>query len=104
MGKARNQGMRRQLWQDLLLNLARDLVRHRPNRREPRAVKRRPKPYPLLNRPRHQFVEISHRGRYLERAAPELPRAKPRAIQNRHLPNLFGAERISKRWQRVAGG
>jgi hypothetical protein len=64
IGKARNEKMRRQLWEDLLLNLARDLVRHRPNRREPRAVKRRPKPYPLLNKPRRKFVEISHRSRY----------------------------------------
>jgi Transposase DDE domain len=64
IAKAPNQKMRRQLWEDLLLNLARDLVRYRPNRREPRAVKRRPKPYPLLNRPRRQFVEISHRSRY----------------------------------------
>ena len=64
IGKARNQKLRRQLWEDLLLNLARDLVRYRPNRREPRAVKRRPKPYPLLNKPRRQFVEISHRSRY----------------------------------------
>src|SRR5258708_3554846 len=64
IGKARNQKMRRQLWEDLLLNLARDLVRHRPNRSEPRAVKRRPKPYPLLNQPRRLFVEISHRSRY----------------------------------------
>ncbi len=64
IGKARNQKMRRQLWADLLLNLARDLVRHRPNRTEHRAVKRRPKPYPLLNQPRCRFVEISHRSRY----------------------------------------
>ena len=64
IGKARNRQLRCQLWQDLLHNLARDLVRHRPNRREPRAVKRRPKPYPLLNRPRRTFVEISHRSRY----------------------------------------
>jgi hypothetical protein len=64
IAKARNQTMRRQLWEDLLLNLARDLVRYRPNRNEPRAVKRRPKPYPLLNQPRHRFVEISHRSRY----------------------------------------
>ena len=64
IAKARSQTMRRQLWEDLLLNLARDLVRLRPDRREPRAVKRRPKPYPLLNKPRHQFVEISHRSRY----------------------------------------
>lgn len=64
MERARNRKRRRQLWEDLLLNLARDLVRHRPNRLEPRAVKRRPKPYPLLNSPRRCFKEISHRSRY----------------------------------------
>ena len=64
IAKARNQKMRRQLWEDLLLNLARDLVPYRPNRTEPRAVKRRPKPYPLLNKPRRRFKEISHRNRY----------------------------------------
>ncbi len=47
-----------------MLNLARDLVPYRPNRIEHRAVKRRPKPYPLLNQPRRRFVEISHRSRY----------------------------------------
>jgi hypothetical protein len=56
--------MRDQLWADLLLNLARDLVPYRPGREEPRAVKRRPKPYPLLNRPRRRFREIPHRNRY----------------------------------------
>ena len=64
IAQARHRKMRRQLWDDLLLNLARDLVPLRPGRREPRAVKRRPKPYPLLNQPRRQFVEISHRSRY----------------------------------------
>lgn len=64
IAQARNREMRRQLWDDLLLNLARDLVPLRPNRQEPRAVKRRPKPYPLLNQPRRKFVEISHRSRY----------------------------------------
>jgi len=64
IAQARNRKMRRQLWDDLLLNLARDLVPLRPNRQEPRAVKRRPKPYPLLNQPRRKFVEISHRSRY----------------------------------------
>jgi len=64
MARARNDKMRQQLWADLLLNLAKDLVPKRPNRTEPRAVKRRPKPYPLLNKPRRQFVEISHRSRY----------------------------------------
>jgi hypothetical protein len=64
IAKARSHKMRRQLWEDLLLNLARDPVRYRPNRQEPRAVKRRPKPYPLLNQPRRRFKEISHRSRY----------------------------------------
>jgi len=61
---ARNQKMRQQLWQDLLRNLVRDQVPLRPERSEPRAVKRRPKPYPLLNQPRRQFKEIPHRTRY----------------------------------------
>ena len=61
--QARSRKMRDQLWDDLLLNLARDLVPDRPNRSEPRAVKRRPKPFPLLNKPRHQFKEISHPNR-----------------------------------------
>ena len=35
-----------------------------PGRREPRAVKRRPKPYPRLMRHRRYFREISHQNRY----------------------------------------
>ncbi|HSU57520.1 MAG TPA: IS4 family transposase, partial [Candidatus Dormibacteraeota bacterium] len=64
IAQARNKQLRRQLWNDLLVNLARDLVPLRPGRQEPRAVKRRPKAYPLLNQPRRKFVEISHRSRY----------------------------------------
>jgi len=64
IAQARNRKLRWQLWQDLLLNLTRDLVPCRPNRTEPRAVKHRPKPYPLLNRPRRRFIEISHRSRH----------------------------------------
>ena len=47
----------------LLRRIAADTVPDRPGRREPRAVKRRPKPFPLLNRHRSQFKEIPHRGR-----------------------------------------
>jgi hypothetical protein len=64
ISQTRNQRMRDQLWEDLLINLARDLVPERPNRQEPRAVKRRPKPYPVLNRPRRRFREVPHRNRY----------------------------------------
>jgi hypothetical protein len=64
IGRARNQKTRRQLWDDLLCNMVRDQVRHRPNRCEPRAIKRRPKPFPLLNKPRRLFKDTSHRNRY----------------------------------------
>jgi hypothetical protein len=40
------------LWDILLESIARDEVGHRPDRVEPRARKRRPKPYPLLMVPR----------------------------------------------------
>ena len=47
---------------DLLLALAADRVPARPNRVEPRAVKRRPKVYQLLTRPRRQMrVSASRR-------------------------------------------
>lgn len=48
----------------ILWYLARDVLPYRPNRIEPRARKRRPKPYPLLNKPRSVFKDISHRNRY----------------------------------------
>jgi len=62
MGQARTRRMKNRLWQDLLRTLARDRVPVRPGRTEPRAVKRRPKPFPLLNRPRRKFVELPHRN------------------------------------------
>jgi hypothetical protein len=45
--------------------IATDSPPKRPNRLEPRARKRRPKNYQLLNKPRHQFREIQHRNRYV---------------------------------------
>jgi len=56
--------LRKQLVTDLIEMIAEDQVPERPFRREPRAVKRRPKPHQLLNKPRHEMVEISHRSRY----------------------------------------
>jgi hypothetical protein len=64
IGQARSRKKHKQLIAGLLAIVARDQLPDRPGRREPRAVKRRPKPYPLLNRPRHQFKEIPHRNRY----------------------------------------
>jgi hypothetical protein len=45
---------RRWLWAILLSSIADDAVGYRPDRVEPRARKRRPKPYPLLTTPRRQ--------------------------------------------------
>ncbi|MCX6931821.1 MAG: IS4/IS5 family transposase, partial [Verrucomicrobia bacterium] len=41
---------------ELLRVIAADLVPRRPDRSEPRAVKRRPKSYQLLSKPRHEMV------------------------------------------------
>lgn len=54
----------KQLLDKLREVIARDRLPERFGRYEPRAVKRRPKPYPLLNRPRNHFKEIPHRNRY----------------------------------------
>ena len=42
--------------------LAADLLPVRPGRSEPRAVKKRPKPYPFLTKHRRVFREVPHRG------------------------------------------
>ena len=55
---------RRHLYELMLRYLAKDPVPHRPNRREPRALKRRPKQYPSLTKPRAVFKEIPHRLKY----------------------------------------
>ena len=64
IAQARSQKKQRELVADLLRVIAMDQVPERPGRGEPRAVKRRPKPFPLLNKPRCQFREIPHRNRY----------------------------------------
>jgi hypothetical protein len=62
--QARSKRQRQQLMVELLAVLAADLVPDRPGRREPRAMKRRPKPYPLLTCHRHKFKEIEHRDNH----------------------------------------
>lgn len=52
----------RRLYQLLLSWIARDNLPYRPNRVEPRAVKRRPKEYALLNRPRHEMRKALFRA------------------------------------------
>lgn len=56
---------RQLLWIHMLRAIAADLLPLRPDRWEPRAVKRRPKSYPPLSRPRHLYSEVRHGSRYL---------------------------------------
>src|SRR5437867_6489450 len=58
IAQARSRKKQTQLIAHLLEIIAQDQVPDRPGRREPRAVKRRPKAYPPPNKPRHQFNEI----------------------------------------------
>jgi hypothetical protein len=62
--QVRSKHRRRQLMEDMFAAIAADLVPDRPGRREPRAVKRRPKPYPRLMNHRHRWLEIPHQNRY----------------------------------------
>jgi len=55
---------RRRLIAALLDSIARDRNPDRPDRTEPRAVKRRPKNYQRLTAPRSVFKESPHRNRY----------------------------------------
>ncbi len=64
MQNHRGQKRRRELWSQWLVTIVMDQVPLRPYRNEPRAVKRRPKPYQLLNKPHHLFKEVRHRCRY----------------------------------------
>jgi len=62
MSQARTKKKRQQLWAELLKTLAADLVPERPERREPRAVKRTKNKYPRLSMPRHKFHDRPKRA------------------------------------------
>lgn len=53
----------RRRYEELLLALAADLLPIRPNRSEPRVVKRRPKNYQLMTQPRPRMVVSPSRYR-----------------------------------------
>lgn len=64
MARARTPTALQRLRRALFRAVAKDLVPLRPGRREPRAIKRRPKPFPYLTRARHAYREIPHRSRW----------------------------------------
>ena len=62
--QASTRAQRRRVWAGLLARLAADLVPLHPGRHEPRAVKRRPKSYPHLSRPRRDHRIERHGARF----------------------------------------
>ncbi len=56
-------GEKQRLMSLLYKAIAGATVPARPGRREPRCVKRRPKPYQLMSAPRASMVELEHRGK-----------------------------------------
>lgn len=74
--QARTKRQRRKLMNELYRVIAEDLVPHRPGRWEPRALKKRPKPFPWLTCHRSKFREIPHRNRYWNGGPCKRKRAK----------------------------
>ena len=64
-----SQAEHRRLIGDLYTALTNSPIRQRPERSEPRCLKRRPKNYQLLTSPRHEMREIQHRNKYLTEIA-----------------------------------
>jgi hypothetical protein len=60
---ARYSQRRRNLYAEMLATIASGLVPERPDRREPRCQKRRPKAYPFMTRPRHLMKDPPKRSR-----------------------------------------
>lgn len=60
---------KRKLIAELYRGIALKIVPLRPNRKEPRCLKRRPKPYQLLTEHRSTMKETKHRSKYRAKAA-----------------------------------
>ena len=64
LGRAQCFAEMERLRQQMLVSIAEQTIRAKPDRREPRALKRRPKTYARLTKPRHLFQDTPHRNRY----------------------------------------
>ena len=59
-----NKAERNKMLNDLYGTVTGLPLQQRPGRREPRCLKRRPKSYQLLTKPRYEMKEIEQRSRY----------------------------------------
>lgn len=64
-----NRSQRFELIDQLYSAISGKKIQDRPGRQEPRAVKRRPKPFQLMTAPRDQMREFQHRGKKRAKAA-----------------------------------
>ena len=64
MASLKNEHEKKNVINNMIKILAMDIVPYRPNRLQPRAVKRRRNSYQLLTKPRNIFMEIPHREKY----------------------------------------
>jgi len=60
---ARQRKHRRAVYAQMLATIASDLLPQRPGRREPRCLKRRPKAFPFMTKPRHQMKDAPKSSR-----------------------------------------
>ena len=61
---------RQAIYQEMLATIARDLVPDRPGRREPRCLKRRPKAYPFMTKPRRKMKDAPKSSRRNKKSHP----------------------------------
>ena len=107
IAQARSKKKQNQLIVELLEVIARDQVPDRPDRIEPRAVKRRPKAYQLLNRPRQ-----AHEGNSPSQQIPQ-NLIRPTPVKTASLSKChsvltplrpFPTRRVDRRWPVVVRG
>lgn len=58
-----------EMLENLYIAISNLVVPEREGRREPRCIKRRPKNYQLMTKPRREMIETPHRGRYRAKQA-----------------------------------
>jgi hypothetical protein len=64
LGRQKHVQAVKRIWQSMIETIAQKTIDLRLGRKEPRAIKRRPKSYSYLTAPRHLFQEIPHRGKH----------------------------------------
>ena len=62
-GRQKCHRKKEEIWEEMIRVISEKIIVLRPGRSEPRAIKRRPKSFSYLTRPRSEYREIPHRGK-----------------------------------------